>query len=108
MALFSKPIKKTSAPIIQITDVIKKMSNDLQRNTEFIHVAKVFTSQRRNQCKTKNFANTILTRSKQKIHAILKCDSCRMVWGRDVMAANSIHYILHTCHNMIMKYLPNI
>src|SRR6478735_1584899 len=76
---FSKSIKKTSAPIRQITDVIKKMPNNLQGNTEFIHVPKAFTSQMCNYCKIKSFTNTISTGSKRKVHAILKCNSCKMV-----------------------------
>jgi hypothetical protein len=28
-----------------------------------------------------------------KIHAVLKCNSCRTVWNRDVMAAKNIRYI---------------
>lgn len=61
-------------PTRRITDAIKKMLKDSQGKTVLVYVTEAFTSQTYNQCKTKNFANAILAGSKQKVHAILKCN----------------------------------
>ncbi|KAI7900318.1 uncharacterized protein BX663DRAFT_518257 [Cokeromyces recurvatus] len=69
---------KLSAPIRRITDAIKKMSKELKGNT-FISVDEYLTCQTCNHCKNRNLTNITTTKSKRKLHAVLKCNSCSMV-----------------------------
>jgi hypothetical protein len=73
---FSTSMKEEfPAPTRHITDAIKKMSKDRQGKTVFVYITEAFTSKAYNQCKAKDFTNTILAGSKQKVHVDLKCNS---------------------------------
>ncbi|KAI7906246.1 uncharacterized protein BX663DRAFT_499367 [Cokeromyces recurvatus] len=70
-AKFGSSVKgKFPAPTRRITDAIKKMSKELKGNT-FIYIDEYLTSQT-------YLTNITTSKSKSKLHVVLKCNSCSM------------------------------
>ncbi|ORE21134.1 hypothetical protein BCV71DRAFT_277537 [Rhizopus microsporus] len=70
---------KRAAPTRRITEEIKQKCKQSNEGTEFIYVDEYLTSQICNKCKTKEMNNFSISGSKQRVHTVLKCESCGTV-----------------------------
>ncbi|KAL4207452.1 hypothetical protein AB4K20DRAFT_1916436 [Rhizopus microsporus] len=76
---------KRAAPTRRIIEEIKrkcKQSNEGGPNFQIC-----------NKCKSKQLNNISITGSKQRVHSVLKCESCGTVWNHDVNSALNIYGI---------------
>ncbi|ORE16041.1 hypothetical protein BCV71DRAFT_272675 [Rhizopus microsporus] len=85
--------RKRAAPIRRITEEIKRKCKQSNEGTEFVYVDEHLTSQICNKCKSKQLNNISATGSKRRVHTVLQCESCGMVWNRDVNSALNIYGI---------------
>ncbi|KAG1175835.1 hypothetical protein G6F70_003862 [Rhizopus microsporus] len=79
--------------ITRITEEIKRKCKQSNEGTEFVYVDEHLTSQICNKCKSKQLNNISATGSKRRVHTVLQCESCGMVWNRDVNSALNIYGI---------------
>ncbi|CEG76751.1 hypothetical protein RMATCC62417_11608 [Rhizopus microsporus] len=84
---------KRAAPTKRIAEEIKRKCKQSDGETEFVSVDEYLTSQICNKCKSKQLNNICITGSKRRVHSVLKCESCGMVWNRDVSSVLNIYGI---------------
>ncbi|KAL4215086.1 hypothetical protein AB4K20DRAFT_1883721, partial [Rhizopus microsporus] len=70
------------APIKRITEEIKRKCKQSNDEPNF---------QTCNKCKMKEMNNFSVSVSKQRVYSVLKCESCDMVWNRNVNSALHIY-----------------
>jgi transposase len=70
-----------------------KVLADKIPSVAFTEVDEYKTSKVCSSCNEKALENVVDRRSKPKLHAVLKCETCGIVWNRDVNTAKNIYSI---------------
>jgi transposase len=92
------------APTRRIKEAMKLLVKS--DSVEFIEVDKCRTSRVCSSCKGDVLKNVVDRVTENKLHAVLKCSTCSIVWNRDVNVAKNIHAIfIHQAFNSNNKPL---
>ena len=85
---------KLSAPTKRLLSHLRQISR-IKADIHIITIDEYLTSQVCANCHRRTLEKMPATKGKAdpKIHAVLKCNSCRTVWNRDTMAAKNIRHI---------------